>query len=88
MCGQAIIESGAMEESSRDRAMRAAKADAALAAKEEQARLERFEAKKRKAAASPAPAGEANGSDGAAKKRGKAKKKGAVLSFDADDPDE
>ena len=82
---KAIIESGVLEESAQDQAARALKADAALAAKEEKARLERLEAKKRKTEQEAEQ--DANGNKDA-KKEKKKKKKASVLSFTADDDDE
>ena len=77
---KALIESGALEESAQDKAARALKADAVLAAKEDKARLERLEAQKRKTEQ------EATGNKDA--KKEPKKKKAAVLSFTADDEDQ
>ena len=81
---KAIIESGVLEESAQEQAARALKADAVLAAKEEKARLERLEAKKRKTEQEAEQ--EANGKKDA--KKEKKHKTAAVLSFTADDDDE
>ena len=65
------------EKATRAQAVRAAKADAELAAREERARLERHEAKKRKLAGGELGE-ECGGEKGSTKKKGKAR---AVLSF-------
>ena len=81
---KALIESGVLEESAQDKAARALKADAVLAAKEDKARLDRLEAKKRKTEQ------EATGNKDASalSKKELKKKKAAVLSFTADDEDQ